>query len=382
MLAAVDVDQDHRGQDSHGTGTCSRFAVVSTAPISPTSAPTPTSPPTRRRTTWSWSASASPAAARRSRRPGPARGCCCSSGPPCTAARRRMSGGHFYLGGGTAVQQATGHEDSAEEMYKYLVAVSKEPEPDKIRAYCDGLGRALRLARGAGLRVRALLLPGEGGDPARHPGADVHRQREGLALPATRPCPAPRGHKVPVPGDTEGTKMVMDLLRDAGRGGRRRGPLRDRRDQPRGLRRSGARGRRRRGGRSTRPAWSRAPAVVIAAGGFVMNPDMVAAYTPALGVEAVHARLDVRRRARHPARRVGRRRAQAHGRAVHHRADLPAVGAGHRDPGRTSDGERFVAEDSYHSRTSQFVMEQPDADGVPHRRQRARGVPASSRWCR
>src|SRR3546814_10173837 len=25
--------------------------------------------------------------------------------------------------------------------------------------------------------------------------------------------PAPRGHKVPVPGDTEGTKMVMDLLR-------------------------------------------------------------------------------------------------------------------------------------------------------------------------
>src|ERR687896_41615 len=43
-----------------------------------------------------------------------------------------MSGGHFYLGGGTAVQKATGHEDSAEEMYKYLVAVSKDPEPDKI----------------------------------------------------------------------------------------------------------------------------------------------------------------------------------------------------------------------------------------------------------
>ena len=49
-----------------------------------------------------------------------------------------MAGGHFYLGGGTAVQQATGHDDSAEEMYKYLVAVSREPEHDKIRAYCDG----------------------------------------------------------------------------------------------------------------------------------------------------------------------------------------------------------------------------------------------------
>ena len=48
-----------------------------------------------------------------------------------------MSGGHFYLGGGTAVQQATGHEDNAEEMYKFLMAVSEDPEPDKIRAFCD-----------------------------------------------------------------------------------------------------------------------------------------------------------------------------------------------------------------------------------------------------
>ena len=45
-----------------------------------------------------------------------------------------MAGGHFYLGGGTAVQQATGHEDSAEEMYKYLVAVSADPDLEKIRA--------------------------------------------------------------------------------------------------------------------------------------------------------------------------------------------------------------------------------------------------------
>src|SRR3954468_9701024 len=49
-----------------------------------------------------------------------------------------MSGGHFYLGGGTAVQRATGWEDSADEMYAYLVAVSLDPEHDKIRAYCDG----------------------------------------------------------------------------------------------------------------------------------------------------------------------------------------------------------------------------------------------------
>src|SRR5579875_1836694 len=49
-----------------------------------------------------------------------------------------LAGGHFYLGGGTAVQLATGHDDSAEEMAKYLTAVSRDPEPDKIAAYCAG----------------------------------------------------------------------------------------------------------------------------------------------------------------------------------------------------------------------------------------------------
>ena len=47
-----------------------------------------------------------------------------------------LSGGFFYLGGGTAVQQATGQDDSVEEMEKYLTAVSIEPEADKIHAYC------------------------------------------------------------------------------------------------------------------------------------------------------------------------------------------------------------------------------------------------------
>ena len=48
-----------------------------------------------------------------------------------------MAGGHFYLGGGTGVQKALGIEDSAEEMFKYLMAVSPDPDVAKIRAYCD-----------------------------------------------------------------------------------------------------------------------------------------------------------------------------------------------------------------------------------------------------
>jgi succinate dehydrogenase/fumarate reductase flavoprotein subunit len=49
-----------------------------------------------------------------------------------------MAGGHFYLGGGTAVQRATGHKDSPDEMHAYLMAVTPEPEADKVRAYADG----------------------------------------------------------------------------------------------------------------------------------------------------------------------------------------------------------------------------------------------------
>src|SRR4051812_8277048 len=41
----------------------------------------------------------------------------------CTSA---MSGGHFYLGAGTAVQLATGWDDSPAEMAKYLREASPE----------------------------------------------------------------------------------------------------------------------------------------------------------------------------------------------------------------------------------------------------------------
>src|SRR5580700_7933104 len=72
-----------------------------------------------------------------------------------------MAGGHFYLGGGTAVQQATGHEDSAEEMYKYLVAVSKDPEHDKIRAYCDGSVEHFGWLESLGFEFERSYFPGK-----------------------------------------------------------------------------------------------------------------------------------------------------------------------------------------------------------------------------
>ena len=120
-----------------------------------------------------------------------------------------MAGGHFYLGGGTAVQQATGHEDSAEEMYKYLVAVSKEPEHDKIRAYCEGSVEHFGWLESLGFEFERSYFPDK---------AVIQPGTEGLMFTGNEKVwpfrdqakPAPRGHKVPVPGDTRGAKLVME----------------------------------------------------------------------------------------------------------------------------------------------------------------------------
>ncbi|MDO9497472.1 MAG: FAD-dependent oxidoreductase, partial [Nocardioides sp.] len=124
-----------------------------------------------------------------------------------------MSGGHFYLGGGTPVQLATGQEDSAEEMYKYLIAVSKDPEPDKIRVYCDESVEHFGWLESLGFEFERSYYPEK---------AVIQPGTQGLMFTGNEKVwpfreqarPAPRGHKVPVPGDTEGTRIVMDLLRD------------------------------------------------------------------------------------------------------------------------------------------------------------------------
>jgi len=266
-----------------------------------------------------------------------------------------MSGGHFYLGGGTVVQRATGHEDSPDAMYDYLVAVSKEPEHDKIRAYCDGSVGHCDWLESLGFEFERSFYPEK---------AVIQPGTQGLMFTGNEKVwpfreqvpPAPRGHKVPVPGDTEGTKMVMDLLRQR-------------------IEEAGVEVRYETGatnlvldadGAVTGLAWRRfeetgvvrAGAVVIAAGGFVMNPAMVARWTPQLGEKlfTLGSTYDDG---------LGIRLGESAGAELRHMSE-PFITAPCYPPSRlltgvivNQRGERFVAEDSYHSRTSQFVMEQP-----------------------
>ncbi|CAJ1582579.1 FAD-binding protein [[Mycobacterium] wendilense] len=277
-----------------------------------------------------------------------------------------MAGGHFYLGGGTAVQQATGHEDSPEEMYKYLVSQARDPEHDKIRAYCDGSVEHFNWLEGLGFQFERSFYPGKVVVP---PGT------EGLSYTGNEKVwpfleqakPAPRGHSVPVPGELGGAAMVIDLL----------------------LKRADELGVQFRyetgatglvvddGGAVVGATWKhfaetgavRADAVIIAAGGFAMNADMVAEHTPALGQP---------RRTKHHGLvapyilgnpnddGLGIRMGVSAG-GVAKSLDQLFITAAAYPPEIlltgiivNAEGNRFVAEDSYHSRTSAFVLEQPE----------------------
>jgi succinate dehydrogenase/fumarate reductase flavoprotein subunit len=267
-----------------------------------------------------------------------------------------MAGGHFYLGGGTAVQQATGHTDSADEMYKYLVAVSQEPDHEKIRAYCDGSVEHFNWLEALGFRFERSYFPGK---------AVIQPNTEGLMFTGNekvwpfkdQAVPAPRGHKVPVPGDTGGASMVIDLLL--------------KRAEELGVEiryETGATALILDGGAAVGAAWKhfndtgaiRAKAVVIAAGGFVMNPEMVAEYTPKLAEKpfVLGNTYDDG---------LGIRLGVSAGGATKH-MDQVFITAPAYPPSILLTGiivnklgHRFVTEDSYHSRTSGFVMDQPES---------------------
>ncbi|MDT5079000.1 MAG: 3-oxo-5alpha-steroid 4-dehydrogenase [Mycobacterium sp.] len=277
-----------------------------------------------------------------------------------------MAGGHFYLGGGTAVQQATGHDDSPDEMYKYLVAVTQAPDHEKIRAYCDESVEHFNWLEGLGFQFERSYWKGKVVVP---PGTEglSYTGNEKVWPFCEQATPAPRGHSVPVPGELGGASMVIDLL----------------------LKRAAELGVQIRyetgvtnlvvdeGGAVIGVRWKnfgetgtvRATSVIVAAGGFAMNADMVAKHTPALGHQ---------------------RKTKRHGMVAPYILGNPhddglGIGLGVSAGGEAKNldglfitaaayppeilltglvvnnqGKRFVAEDSYHSRTSAFVLEQPD----------------------
>jgi 3-oxo-5alpha-steroid 4-dehydrogenase len=265
-----------------------------------------------------------------------------------------LAGGHFYLGGGTVVQRATGHADSPDEMYAYLMSVTPDPEPEKVRAYADGSPAHCDWLESLGFEFersyypeKAVIQPGTQG--LMYTGNEKVWPFRNMAVPA------PRGHKVPVPGDTGGAKLVVDLLlrRAAALGVEIRYETAATELITTSARVTGVRWRTTAG-----TGIIRAGSVILAAGGFVMNAEMVARHVPQLAEkpfvlgtsydDGTGIKLGL----------------SAGAQALH--LDRAFITAPFYPPAKlvtgivvNRDGRRFVAEDSYHARTSAFVLEQP-----------------------
>lgn len=275
----------------------------------------------------------------------------------CTSA---LAGGHFYLGGGTAVQQATGHDDTAEDMYDYLVAVSADPDLEKIRLYSDGSVAHFDWLESLGFEFERSYF---GGKAVIQPGTEglMYTGNEKLWPYREKARPAPRGHKVPVAGESGGARLVVGLLED--RLGELGGELRYRT----GVTALVADER----GRVVGATWRRgdeagavrADSVVLAAGGFVNNPAMVAEHVPTIAA---------------PTRPLGTayddglgiRMGRSAGASVAH-MDGAFLSSPFYPPPQmlhgiivNALGVRVGPEDGYHARTASLVDDQPD--GIAH----------------
>jgi 3-oxo-5alpha-steroid 4-dehydrogenase len=267
-----------------------------------------------------------------------------------------LSIGHIYLGGGTRVQKACGFEDTPSEMFKFVMACADDPDEERTRIFCDESVAHFDWLVAQGVPFKDSLYPGRAlaqpnddcliwsGNEKVHPFREIAR-------------PAPRGHKVQADG--EGGPVLMNVLTHAAEregvdvwcdtraltlilqdDGRVAGVVarRDGKDQYLRARRG----------------------VVLCAGGFVMNHEMVRNHAPRLltkGVAQIGNPYDDG-----AGIRMG---LDARGAAIHmseHFLNLPYYPPASLTKGIlvNAQGQRFINEDSYHGRCGALASSQPD----------------------
>ena len=125
-----------------------------------------------------------------------------------------IAGGHVYLGGGTPVQTACGFEDTAEEMYKYLDALTPDPHPTKLRLYCEESVAHFHWLEACGVPFERSYYPGKA---AMQPGSEclIWSGNEKAWPFRDKAKPAPRGHKVAFAGGDAGSVLMQRLIAHA-----------------------------------------------------------------------------------------------------------------------------------------------------------------------
>jgi len=124
-----------------------------------------------------------------------------------------MAGGQLYLGGGTALQKACGFEDPVEQMLKYLVAsCGPQADEEKIRFFCERSAAHYDWVVAQGVPFKESYL---GPEVCTDPHTDDGLTWTGseLAYPYSEiAVPAPRGHTVQQEGSNAGLLMMQKLI--------------------------------------------------------------------------------------------------------------------------------------------------------------------------
>jgi succinate dehydrogenase/fumarate reductase flavoprotein subunit len=269
-----------------------------------------------------------------------------------------MAAGHVYAGGGTRVQKAVGVEDSVEDMEKYLVANTPDPDRDKIHLYCSESVSHFDWLCNQGVPFNDSMYPGKHVLQMTDECLIWSGNEEAWPYRALAK-PAPRGHKVALEGHSGGAKMMEVLIERAKQLGARiqidcwvQALVRD------GERIVGVRYRRFEDERTVRAR----KGVVLATGHFTNNPELLKQYAPHL--------LDPRYERQYTPADDGAGillGLAAGGEALHMSGALityPFYPPEQLLKGVLVNklGKRFVAEDVYHSRSSIEITLQPDAE--------------------
>ncbi|MYR06926.1 FAD-binding protein [Gordonia sp. SID5947] len=123
-----------------------------------------------------------------------------------------LSGGEIYLGGGTAIQQACGFADTAEEMTKFLLAaLGPDADAEKIRQYCENSVEHYEWLVAQGVPFKPSLWDSPTWVPPTDDG--LMWMGENAHPFCDLATPAPRGHRVT--SDGFGGKVLMAVLGDA-----------------------------------------------------------------------------------------------------------------------------------------------------------------------
>ncbi|MFK7977245.1 MAG: FAD-dependent oxidoreductase [Halioglobus sp.] len=126
-----------------------------------------------------------------------------------------LAGGLIYMGGGTPTQKACGFSDDIEEMYKYLIrAAGPDVDEAKVRLYCDRTLEHYDWLTRQGVVFKPEYYAKKHTNTPNEAALMVTGNEE--AWPDNQAArPAPRGHKPQIKGDHGGIPLMQNLIAKA-----------------------------------------------------------------------------------------------------------------------------------------------------------------------